>query len=145
MIDGSIVANGANRARKMFGAAVFQVIARDRGNDDVFQLQSPDGFGNPLRFIFLERERFRRTHRAKSAGAGAALARDHHGRGALAPAFPAIWALRALANGVQTQIGNERLGREKDGIRWQSDFDPGRLLRLVQCGIDFGAGHFQNG
>ena len=40
MIEGSIVANGANRARKMFGAAVFQVIARDRGNHDVFQLQS---------------------------------------------------------------------------------------------------------
>ena len=66
---------------------------------------------------------------------------DHHGGGALAPAFPAIWALRALANGVQTQIGNERLGREKDRIRWQPDFDPGRFLRLVQSRIDFRAGH----
>ena len=107
----------------------------------MLQSHSPDGFGDPLRLVFLERERLRGLHRAKSAGARAALARDHHGRGALAPAFPAIRALRAFANGVQTQIGNERLGRKEDRIRRQSDFDPGRFLRLVQRGIDLGAGH----
>ena len=47
-----------NGAREMFGAAVFQVIAGDRSNDDVFELQSSDGFGDPLRFIFLERKGF---------------------------------------------------------------------------------------
>ncbi len=125
----------------MFGAAVLQVIAGDRSDDNVLELQSPDGFGDPLRFIFLERKRFRRAYRAKSAGAGTTLARDHHGCSALAPALPAIWALGAFANSVQAQIGDERLGREKDGIRWQADLDPGRLLRLVQCGIDLGAGH----
>ena len=130
-----------NGAREMFSAAVFQIIACNRGDDDVLQFQPPDGFGDSLRFIFLEREWLCRAHRAKSAGAGAAFARDHHGRGALAPAFPAIWALRAFANGMQTQIGNERLGRKEDGVRGQPDFDPGRLLRLVQCGIDLGAGH----
>ena len=39
------------------------------------------------------------------------------------------------------QIGNERLGRKENRIRRQPHLDPGRLLRLVQCRIDFRAGH----
>ncbi len=117
----------------MFRAAILQIVARDGGNDDVFELQSSHGFGDALRFVFLERERFRGADRAKAAGPGAAFARDHHRRGALAPAFPAIRALRAFADGVQPQIGDERLGRKEDRIRGQPHFDPGRLLRLVQA------------
>ena len=66
--------------------------------------------------------------RAKSAGARATFARDHHRRGALAPAFPAIRTLRAFADGVQAQIGDERLGRKENRIRGQTHFDPGRLV-----------------
>ena len=95
------LADRANRAREMIRAAIFQIVARDRGDDDMFQLHPPHRFGDALRFVFLEGERLRGRDRAKSAGARAAFARDHHRRGALAPAFPAVRALRALANGVQ--------------------------------------------
>ena len=134
-------ANGVDGPREMIRAAVLQIVARDRGDDDMFQLHPPHGFGDPLRFIFFQRKRFRRGDRAKSAGARATIARDHHRRRALAPAFPAIRALRAFANRVQPQIGNQRLRRKENGIRWQPHFDPGRLLRLVQRRIDFRAGH----
>jgi hypothetical protein len=42
---------------------------------------------------------------------------------------------------VQAQIGNERFGRKENWIRRQPDFDPGRLMRLVQGWIDFRARH----
>ena len=59
----------------------------------------------------------------------------------MAPAFPTIRALRALANRVQPQIGNQRLRRKENGIRRQPYLDPGRLLRLVQLRINLRAGH----
>ena len=126
---------------EMIRAAVLQIVARDRGDDDVFQFHPAHRFGDALRFVFFQRKRFRRCDRAKSAGARAAIARDHHRRGALAPAFPAIRALRAFANGVQPQIGNQRFRGKENRIRRQPHFDPGRLLRLVERGIDFRAGH----
>ena len=51
------LADSANGARKMFRAAVLQIIARDGGNDDVLELEPSDGFGDALRFVFFERER----------------------------------------------------------------------------------------
>ena len=125
----------------MIRAAVLQIVARDGGDDDMLQFHPAHGFGHALRFVFFQRERFGGRDRAKSAGARAAIARDHHGRGPLAPAFPAVRALRAFANGVQPQIGDERLGRKENRIRGQPHLDPGRLLRLVQRRIDFRAGH----
>ena len=100
----------------MIRAAVFEIVARHRGNNDVFQLQSSHRFGDTLRFIFFERERSRRCHSAKSAGARATIAGDHHRGGALAPAFPPVRALRAFANGVQTRIGDERPGGKENRI-----------------------------
>jgi hypothetical protein len=125
----------------MFGTTILKIIARDGGNHHVLQFQSFHRLRHPLWFVFFERERFGRRYRAKSTSTRTTLTRDHHRRRALAPAFPTVWALRALANGVQSQIGDKRLGREKNGVRRQSDFDPGRFLRLVKGGIDFGAGH----
>jgi len=57
----------------------------------------------------FQREGFRRCDGAKSARACTTVTRDHEGSRALAPTFPAVRALRALANRVQAQIGNERL------------------------------------
>ena len=60
----------------------------------------------PLGLVFFQRIRLRGCHRAKAACPRAPIARDHHRGRALAPAFPAIRALRAFANRVQTQIRN---------------------------------------
>ena len=135
------LANGIDGPSEVICAAVLQIVARDRGDDDVFQFHPAYRFGHALRLIFFQGKRFRRRDCAKSAGAGAAIACNHHCRRALAPAFPSIRALRALANRVQSQIGNQRFGGKENRIRWQPHFDPGRFLRLVQGRIDFGAGH----
>src|SRR5260370_35640307 len=86
------------------------------------QFQPPHCFSNTLRFIFLERERFCGRDRTKPARARASIARDHHRRSALAPALPAIGALRAFANSMKAQIGDERLGGKENGIRRQPHF-----------------------
>ena len=94
----------------MIGAAVLQIVARDRRYYDVFQIHPAHGFGDALRFVFFERERFRSRDCAKSTCARATVARDHESGRAVAPALPTIRALRTLANGVQPQIGNECFG-----------------------------------
>ncbi len=128
----------------MIRAAVFQIVARDGGDHDMLQLHSYHRFGHALRLVVFQSERFRRCHRAKSARPRATITGNHERGGALAPAFPAIRALRAFANGMESQIGNERLGRKENRIRRQSDFDPGRLMRLVQRRIYFCTGHCQS-
>ncbi len=133
--------NGFDGARKMIRAAILKIIPRDSGNDDMLQTHPTDGLSDALRFVLFQRQRFGGADRAKPTGAGAALACNHHRRGALAPAFPAVRALRALADGVQAQIRDERFRRKENRVRGQPHFDPGRFLRLVQGRIDFRAGH----
>ena len=125
----------------MLRPAVFQIVACNRGDHDMLQLHSPHRFGDALRFVSFKRERLRRRYRAKSARARTAIARDHERGGALAPAFPAVGALRAFTNRMQPQIGNQRFSRKEDRVRRQPDLDPGRFMRLVQRRIDFCAGH----
>src|SRR4051812_11450517 len=107
----------------------------------MFQIHPAHGLRDSLRFVVFEREWLRRCHRAKSASARATIASDHESSGALAPAFPTIRTLRALANRVQPQIGNQRFSRKENRIRWQPHFYPRRFLRLMQDWINLRAGH----
>lgn len=139
------LADCVDRPCKMVRAAVFEIIARHCGDDHVFQTHSAHRFRDTLRLVFFQRKRLRGADCAEPTGASAAFAGDHHGCSALAPAFPAVGALRALANGVEAQVGNESLGGEENRIGRQAHFDPGRLLRLVQGRIDLRAGHHGEG
>src|SRR5262249_51625716 len=94
-----------------------------------------------LWLVLFQRKRFRRRYCAKSTRTCATIARDHKRSRPLAPAFPPIRTLRALANRVQSQIGNQCFGGKENWIRRQPHFDPRRFLRLVQGRIDFGARH----
>src|SRR5436190_14731073 len=125
----------------MICAAVFQIVARDGSAHAVFQINPAHGCGDALWFVAFKFEWFRRRYRAKSARPRATIACDHESSGALAPAFPTIRALRAFANRVQPQIGNERFGRKENWIRRQPHLDPRRFLRLVQCRINLRARH----
>ena len=120
----------------MLSAAVGDVIAGNRRDDDVLEIHSPDSLGHALRFILLEGERLGRVDRTESAGTRAPVSRDHHGRGATAPALPTIRALGALADRVEPEIGDHRLGREEDGIGRQADFDPVWLALLMESRVD---------
>ena len=133
--------NGSDCSGKMTCPTIFQIVARHRCDHDVFQFHPTHRFGNALRLVFLQSKWFRGRHRAKTAGARAPISCDHHRRRALAPALPAIRTVRAFANGVQSQIGDERFGRKENRIGGQTHLDPWRLGRLVQRWIDFRAGH----
>ncbi len=134
---GNLGAHGLDGAGKVVRAAVRHVIASHGGDDDVVQAEALRGLGHALRLVRFEGEGLRRLHRAKTAGAGAAVARDHEGGRALAPAFPAVRALGLLAHGVQFEVGDERLGAPENRIARQLHANPVRLLFLVQGGVYF--------
>ena len=82
------------------------------------------GFGDAVRFVGFEGEGFGGFDGAEAAGAGAAIASDHEGGGALAPAFPAVGALSFLADGVEFEVGDEGLGGPEDRVAGEADLDP---------------------
>ena len=92
---------------EMTGAAVGQIIARHGGDDDVPEAQALGGFGHAGGFAGIERERLGGGHRAKLAGAGAAVAANDERGGAFAPAFPMIRTPRTFANGVELQLAEQ--------------------------------------
>ena len=61
---------------------------------------------------------------------------DHHGGGAPAPALPAVRALGTLADRMEAEIGDHRLGGEENGIGRQPHLDPVGLPVLMQRGIN---------
>ena len=118
-----------NRLAEMFRAAVLQVIARHRRDDDVPQLHPPRRLGHAKRFISFERERLGGRNRAKAARTRAAVACDHERRRAFAPAFPMIRALGAFADCVQLQL-IEQPARAREAVRrGQRDAQPFRQTR----------------
>lgn len=133
-------ADGFDGAFEMVGAAVFEVIASHRGDDDVAKFHAVGGFGDALRFVFFEGVGFGGFDGAEATGASAFFAGDHEGRGAVAPAFPAIWALGFFADGDQFEIGDQRFGGPKCGVIGEANFDPRWFLSSVQIGIDGGFG-----
>ena len=128
----------------MIRPAIGEIIARHGGDDDMLEPEALHPLSHTLGFILLERERFRRIHRAKTAGSGATVSSNHESGRAAAPALPAVRALRAFADCVEAQIGDQALGRKKDGVRGQPNLDPIGLLGLVERGIDFDGGHWKN-
>src|ERR1043166_4513789 len=125
----------------MICTAVVQIVARYGSDDNVLQIHSAHRLGDALWFVVFQREWFRSCHCTKSARARATVPGNHESSCALAPAFPSVRALCALANGVQSQIGNQRFGGKENRIRWQPYLNPRRLVRLVQSGVNFRARH----
>ena len=134
-------ANRFDRSSKMIRAAIFQIVPRDRGNDHMLQTHPAHGLGDALRFVLFQGERF-----------GGVTAQNPQARVQRSPAIIIVavpWLQHsqrfghcALSQTVcKTQVRDERLGGKENRIRRQPDLDPGRLLGLVQCRIDFRAGH----
>src|SRR5439155_1283637 len=78
----------ADRGRIVAGAAVGDVVAVDRGDDDVLQVHLRGSMGEPQRLERVDRlAGLARVHVAVAACARAGLAEDLEGRGAAAPAL----------------------------------------------------------
>ena len=81
------VADSEHAAAKVVGAAVGQVVARDRSDDDMAQAQASAGLGHTRGFVVGDRLGLASLHGAEAAGASACLAQDHERGGAAGPAF----------------------------------------------------------
>lgn len=122
--SGVLFPDGADGFLEMLCASVLEIVTSDGGDDDVLEVHAVGCLGDACGFIFFEGVWTGGFDGAETAGAGAFIAGDHEGGGALAPAFPAVWALCFFANGDEFEIGNEGFGRPEGGVVGEADFDP---------------------
>src|SRR5262245_17579880 len=106
---GQTCARFADGVREDRGAAVGQIVAIDRRNHDVVEIQHPDGVSDPARFCRVDRRWPAMRHRAVRAGARADVAEDHERRGAVVPALADVRALRLFADRVEVQLAHQAL------------------------------------
>ena len=119
-----LFANGADRLREMFGAAVGHVVAIDHRDDRVLHAHLRHGLGHAPRLVGIGGERLPFADRAEGAAARADLAEDHEGGGAGAPAFENVRAARFLADGVERQIVHQLRDGKLREIARHADLQP---------------------
>ena len=107
---GQLAAERDDRAGPVPGAAVLEVVAIDRGDDDVAQPHARRGSRDLAGLERVERvAALAREHRAVAAGARAGVAHDLE-RGRAAPeALADVRAARLLAHGVQAVVAQDPL------------------------------------
>ncbi len=99
-----------DRRRVVAGAAVGDVVAVDRRDDDVLELHLRRSLGEPQRLERVGRRLgLAGVDVAVAAGARARVAEDLEGRGAAAPALGDVRAARLLADRVQREAVHELL------------------------------------
>src|SRR5580704_11372723 len=97
-------------SREDVGAAIFLVVAVDRGHYRVSQTHSRDGFRYAIRFFLVRwAHRFAGRDRTEPAGPGANVAKDHECGGAVLPTLAHVRAAGALADGVQVERAHDAL------------------------------------
>src|SRR5512135_1393712 len=96
-------------------AAVGQVVAIYRRDDDVLQPKPRHRLRDSARFVGVERTHFAVRDRAVRTITRAHVAHEHEGRRAMRKAFADIRAARLLADGMQLEPGEYRLGAEVFG------------------------------
>ncbi len=90
-------------------AAQVVVVAIHAGHDRMLEAESCDRFGNPARFVPLNRTGLAFGDGAKSAAPGTNISQQHESRGALIPALSDVGTLRRFAHRVQAQPAGQFL------------------------------------
>ena len=106
------LAHGQDAAAEVVGAAVGQVVARHRGDDDVPQAQPMGRLGDAGRFVVFEVVGPALGDRAEAARPGADVAEDHEGGGAAGVTLGPIGTAGVLADRLQAQLAQQLLGEE---------------------------------
>ena len=96
----------------MVGAAVGQVVARHRRDDDVAQAEPESRLGDAVRLIGAEVFRRAPGYGAKAAGSRAHAAQDHERGGAAGVTLRAVGAAGVLAHRFEPQF-TQQLVREQ--------------------------------
>ncbi len=106
----------------------------------MFEVHALRRLGDAVWFVGFEGVRFCGFYGAEAAGAGAFVASDHESGGSLAPAFPAVGALRFFADGDEFEIGDEGFGGPEGWVVGEADFDPIGFSLAMESWIHF---HFR--
>ena len=97
-------AHGQDTAAEVIRAAVGQIVARHRRDDDVPQPQAMRRLRHAGRLVVFERIGRTLGHGAEAAGASADIAEDHKGGGAARIALGPIGAARVFTDRLQAQL-----------------------------------------
>lgn len=95
------IADGANGGGPDRSSSIGEFVAGDGSDDAMAQVHLGHGIGDASGFAQVEFGRTSRLNRAKVARARANIAENHNRSGSSRPAFAHVWALGALANGVE--------------------------------------------
>ena len=96
-----------DRALKVLGAAVGQVVAGDARDHDVGEAEPAGRLRHPLGLVDLECLRLALRHRAEPAGPRADVAENHERGRALRPALEPVGALGRGADRLEAEFGDE--------------------------------------
>jgi hypothetical protein len=119
----------------MLRAAIVEVVAVDRGDDDMGQPHLHHGLGDVFRLVGVERGRDAGGDIAEGAGAGADLTHDHEGGVLLVPALADIGAAGLLAHGDEL-VRLHDLARLGIALRHRrAHADPVRLAQHLLIGL----------
>jgi hypothetical protein len=91
----------------MRSGAIRQIVAVNRGDYRVGQVELTHRFSDMPRFFRVERSRFSFADRTEAAVARANVAAEHEGSRAIRPAFENIGTACFLADSVQVQSLNQ--------------------------------------
>ena len=100
-------ADSADRFGEVASPAIVEVVTIDRRHDDMLESQIARRRRRRVRLAGIERPGSSRRDVAKSAGARADAAHDHHRRVPLLPAFADVRACRFFADGVKTMLADD--------------------------------------
>src|SRR5260370_15481301 len=101
----------------------------------MLQAGPSDSLSDSARLVGVERANFAVRDRAVGAIACAYIAHQHEGRGAMRKAFADIRAARFLANRMQFQLAENRLGAEVLRRYRRANLDPIRMFPFSHCGL----------
>src|SRR5436190_14392869 len=122
-------ADRGDRLREMSRAAIVEIVAVDRGHDNVVEAKRGDRFADALGLVRVELIGPAGRDIAEGAGAGADGAEDHYGRVLFLPALADIRAGRLFADCVELQLAHQAARRLVFRRGRRLDADPGWLPR----------------
>ena len=109
-LDGRIrclAAQSLDHLDELLRTAVRQIVAIDRGDDDMFQTQLRRCDSRMLRLQRIDHARHAGLDVTKCASACADIAQDHHRGVLLGPAFTDVRAGRFFANRIEVEVAHQ--------------------------------------
>ena len=107
MVSGVLRAQRLDHLDELRRAAVGQIVAVDRGDDDMLEAQLGRRGRDMLGLERIDRARHAGLDVAEGAGAGAGVAEDHHRRVLLGPALADVRAGRFLAHRGEVELAHQ--------------------------------------